>query len=84
MVDQSLSLGGKGGIGRKQQNVERATCSCTPASDGPARVQELEVMAGDPIPTQDDVKARSQVEEEHVEGLAQRRQASEHQKDLYR
>ncbi len=30
-------------------------------------------MAGDQIPTQDDGKARSQVEGGHVEGLAQRR-----------
>ncbi len=43
----------------------------TPAGDDPAKVKEVDVMAYDSIPTQDDVKAWSQVEGGYVDGLAQ-------------
>ncbi len=55
-----------------QEVADVKGASWTPASDGPVRVQEVKVMAGDPIPTQNAVKARSQVEGGHVKGLTQR------------
>ncbi len=73
MANQNLSSGRKGGnsrgICRKQRDAEGG--SWTSTNDGPARVHEVEVMAGHPISNQDDDKARGHVEGEHFDGLEQ-------------